>query len=157
MAVDIADPADGEVIGRGSYATVKRIAVNGQLCAAKQMHCLLFSNAVAANLPLLKRALKECLLLSNLQHPNIVQFVGVHHRQGSVTLVMEYLSLLLADCLEMYPNLPIACIQISFGMLAKAFTISTLAHLQLSTEISMSTTSCSHKTLLQRSLTLSHQ
>lgn len=108
MAIDIADPADGKVIGKGSYATVRRIAVNGQLYAAKQMHSLLFSNTVAANLPLLKRALKECLLLSNLQHPNIVQFVGVHYRQGSVTLVMEYLSLLLGDCLEMCPNLPIA-------------------------------------------------
>ena len=84
MAIDIADPADGEVISRGSCATVRIIAVSGQLYAAKQMHCLLFSNTVAAKLPLLKRALKEYLLLSNLQHPNIVQFVGVHHRQGSV-------------------------------------------------------------------------
>ena len=106
--VDIADPSDGEIIGRGSYATVRRITVNEQLYAAKQMHSVLLSNTAATRLPLLKRALKECLLLSNLQHPNVVQFVGVHHHQGSVTLVIECLSLLLADCLEMCPNLPIA-------------------------------------------------
>ena len=106
--VDIGDPSDSEIIGRGSYATVRRITVNEQLYAAKQMHSVLLSNTAATRLPLLKRALKECLLLSNLQHPNIVQFVGVHHHQGSVTLVMECLSLLLADYLEMCPNLPIA-------------------------------------------------
>ena len=106
--VDIADPSDGEIIGRGSYATVRRITINEQLYAAKQMHSVLLSNTAGTRLPLLKRALKECLLLSNLQHPNIVQFVGLHHHQGSVTLVMECLSLLLADCLEMCPNLPIA-------------------------------------------------
>lgn len=55
-----------------------------------------------------KRALQECIFLSKLDHPNIVQFVGVCVNQESVILVMEYLPTPLNLFLEMYTNIPLS-------------------------------------------------
>ena len=50
---------------------------------------------------------EECLLHSQLRHPNIVQFIGIHYPQGSTVpmLIMEYLPLSLRHCLETTPHL----------------------------------------------------
>ncbi len=52
----------------------------------------------------------ECVLLSRMRHPNIVQFMGVHYGPQrdygrELTLVMERLYMNLEDCLELYQNL----------------------------------------------------
>ena len=57
----------------------------------------------------LHRVEAECSLLSELRHPNIVQFIGVHLDRGghsTPVLVMEYLSSTLAGCLERFGVLP---------------------------------------------------
>ena len=53
-----------------------------------------------------KYALQECILLSELDHPHVVNFKGVCVTEGNVTLVMEYLPRCLTSVLETYPNVP---------------------------------------------------
>ena len=53
-----------------------------------------------------KYALQECILLSELDHPNIVHFKGVCITDDNVTLVMEYLPRSLTSVLEKYQNIP---------------------------------------------------
>ncbi len=49
----------------------------------------------------------ECVLLSRMRHPNIVQFMDVPQRDygRELTLVMERLYMNLENCLELYQNL----------------------------------------------------
>ena len=42
----------------------------------------------------------ECRLLSKLKHPNIVQFLGIYCDKGDDVLVMEYVPVDLAKCLD---------------------------------------------------------
>ena len=97
-----------ESAGSGAFAIVKKIELNGRLYAAKQIDPGLLHYAKGHQLhrDLRRQALKECLLLSRLQHPNIVQFVGVNIREREVTLVMEYLPMQLAQCLEKCAGFP---------------------------------------------------
>ena len=51
----------------------------------------------------------ECVILSKLRHPNIVQFIGVHYgRRGKadLTLIMEFVSSDMDKFLEVHPNIP---------------------------------------------------
>ncbi len=53
----------------------------------------------------------ECVTLSKLKHPNIVQFIGVHYgRQGKsdLTLIMECVSTDLYHFLERKKNIPLS-------------------------------------------------
>ena len=81
-------------VGHGAYATVFKYDISGLTCVGKKMHHVLFEEASPAErADLLRRFEEECVLLSQLHHPNIVQFLGVHVEPGSVlpVLVMEYL------------------------------------------------------------------
>ena len=51
---------------------------------------------------------EECRLLSQVRHPNIVQFLGVYFQQGvqAPILVMEFLPTNLTSCIEQYGILP---------------------------------------------------
>ena len=51
---------------------------------------------------------KECHLLSNLRHPYVVQFLGVYIDKGTNTpvIIMEYLPMSLASCVEKKPTIP---------------------------------------------------
>ena len=65
----------GVDLGRGAYGTVSEVKLAGALCAAKQIHEeLLQASKVGA---IVKQFVSECMLLSSLHHPNIVQFFGV--------------------------------------------------------------------------------
>ena len=94
--------------GSGAFAIVKKTELNGRLCAAKQIdpELLHYAKGHQLGLDLRRGALKECLLLSRLQHPNIVQFVGINIQETKVTLVMEYLPIQLAECLEKCAGFP---------------------------------------------------
>uniref|UniRef100_A0A1X7TMB3 Protein kinase domain-containing protein n=1 Tax=Amphimedon queenslandica TaxID=400682 RepID=A0A1X7TMB3_AMPQE len=86
----------GKELGRGSYGVVIEVIVNGQRCAGKKLHNLISEGQVA-------RKFTEEALLHNMQHhPNIVDFLGVYYAPHSTlpTLVMEYLPMTLASCLE---------------------------------------------------------
>ena len=101
-------------IGRGSFGAVYEVKMNGLPCIAKGLHDILLGRG--GNLPIReadKEAMMakfhyECALLGNLKHPNIVQFLGVHRsKDRDEWLVMEYLHMDLAKCLEMYPDIPL--------------------------------------------------
>ena len=84
----------GRTLGSGAYAEVVEYEFRGLICVGKKVHRLLYEEASPAEkAALLRRFEEECELLSQLHHPNIVQFLGIHMEQGSVlpVLVMECL------------------------------------------------------------------
>ena len=86
-------------IGRGSYASVLEMNYHGLQCAGKQLYSVLYTERIGETLP---RFAEECRLLSQLRHPNIVQFLGVHFTQESPVpiLVMELLPTTLAQRID---------------------------------------------------------
>ena len=92
-------------LGHGAYSTVVEVEHNGQKYAGKQTHTILLESNynIYSN-----RFMEECRLLSQLHHPNIVQFVGVCFHQGERVpiLVMELLPTNLGACIERYGILP---------------------------------------------------
>ena len=95
----------GDELGRGSYAAVYTVQYKGLTCAAKKLHQALYEQGMGYAA---RRFQEECAILSRLRHPNIVQFLGVYHQPGSIlpALVMEYLPMTLAQCLDEYGVLP---------------------------------------------------
>ncbi len=109
-------PDVGECQGAGSYGSVHNIQLNGISCIAKRIHDILLGQGREKGVNIEdKRAAyekfyRECLLLSRMHHPNIVQFMGVHYGPRKdygkeLTLVMERLYMNLEDCLEQYYNI----------------------------------------------------
>ena len=99
----------GREIGRGSYAVVEELDFRGLSCVGKSIHEELYDNASdRERVDMLGRFGAECELLSQVRHPHVVQFVGVHFKQGSrlPVLVMERLDSTLSDCLDRYGKLP---------------------------------------------------
>ena len=92
-------------LGHGSYATVLELEFMGLKCAGKKIHELLLRQGDTSYS--LRRFQEECRLLSQVRHPNIVQFLGVHF-QGEQTpiLIMEFLPTNLTSCIEQHGILP---------------------------------------------------
>ena len=88
-------------LGTGSYATVYELDYCGLKCAGKKIHDLLIKQAGGATYQL-SRFAEECRLLSQVRHPNIVQFLGIYFEQGMQVpiLVMEFLPINLTSCIE---------------------------------------------------------
>ena len=101
-------------LGHGSYATVLELEYMGLKCAGKKIHELLLRQGGASYT--VRRFEEECRLLSQVRHPNIVQFLGVHFQQGvrAPILVMEFLPTNVTSCIEQYSILPE---QISYSIL----------------------------------------
>ena len=89
-------------LGHGSYATVEELEYMGLKCAGKQVYELLLRQGDASYT--VRRFEEECRLLSQVRHPNIVQFLGVLFQRGVRVpiLVMEYLPTNLTSCIEQY-------------------------------------------------------
>ena len=66
-------------LGHGSYATVLELEYMGLKCAGKKIHELLLRQGDASYT--VRRFEEECHLLSQVRHPNIVQFLGVCFQQ----------------------------------------------------------------------------
>ncbi len=109
-------PELGEQHDSGSYGSVYRIQLYGICCIAKRIHDILLGQGKEEGVNLDdKRAAyckfyHECVFLSRMRHPNIVQFMGVHYGPQrdygrELTLVMERLYINLYDCLHRYPNI----------------------------------------------------
>ena len=95
-------------LGVGSWAAVLEVEHNGQKYAGKIIYDALLDE-INAGADLVHRfAEEESGLLSQLHHPNIVQFVGFFFRQENrlPILVMELLSTNLGACIEEYGVLP---------------------------------------------------
>ena len=93
-------------LGHGSYATVLQLDYMGLKCAGKKIHELLLRQGDTSYT--VRRFEEECRLLSQVRHPNIVQFLGVHFLEGvpAPILVMEFLHTNLTSCIEQYDILP---------------------------------------------------
>ena len=98
--------ADKKPLGRGSYATVLELDFMGLKCAGKKIHEVLLSQGDTSYT--VRRFEEECRLLSQVRHPNIVQFLGVHFQEEVTApiLVMEFLPTNLTSCVEQYGILP---------------------------------------------------
>jgi len=92
-----------EPIGVGSYASVYEVKVDGTLCAAKEMHPIIV-NAYGSEK--LKRSfLVECTFSSQILHPNVVQFIGIHYPTPDAKLpwlVMELMHTSVTGLIKMY-------------------------------------------------------
>ncbi len=97
-----------EVLGTGSYGEVKVVNVYGLRCASKKIHKSLITDLNFGTSNILQKFVDECLHMSKVRHPNIVQLLGVYFTadSGMPALAMELLSIGLGDFLENYPNLP---------------------------------------------------
>ena len=86
-----------EELGRGSYAVVFEVMVQGTPCAAKEVHSILMSAKSKESF------YAECVRSSQLLHPNIVQFMGIYYpnpRAELPWLVMELLYISLTGLIE---------------------------------------------------------
>ena len=93
-------------LGQGSYATVLELEYMGLKCAGKKIHDILLKQGDRTYT--VRRFETECRLLSQVRHPNIVQFLGVYFQQRvqAPILVMEFLPTNLTFCIEQYGILP---------------------------------------------------
>ena len=87
-------------LGHGSYATVLELEYMGLKCAGKKIHEVLLSLGTSSHT--VKRFERECQLLSQIRHPNIVQFLGlyVENNEEVPFLVMEFLPTNLTVCID---------------------------------------------------------
>ena len=108
------DQPDKKVGGEGSYGAVYEVMVNNLACYAKQLHSVLTSPDIRPEerQGIYERFYKECLLLSGLNHENVVKFIGVHfgssrRMEFDVSLIMEKLETDLEKYLRDHPNVPL--------------------------------------------------
>ena len=89
-------------LGASSFGIVLEVEYNGQKYAGKKKKLL----DSAPYRDIVDHFAEECRLLSQLDHPNIVQFVGVYFHQGERVpiLVMELLHTDLNACIERHGN-----------------------------------------------------
>ena len=116
----------GEKKGSGSFGAVYKVTVNGVPCIAKRLHDILVNPEVPRRqrISIKQKFHSECVMLSQLRHPNVVHFVGVHYgrHEDDISLIMECLDTDLARYLESQPNIPIEVkllilLDVSYGLL----------------------------------------
>ena len=82
--------------GVGAYGYVFKVKVGGVERMAKKLHSAYVKQVSPEERQAITSKFKsECITLSKLRHPNIVQFIGVHCGRGGnsdLTLIMECLS-----------------------------------------------------------------
>ena len=97
--------------GFGAYGFVFKVNVNGVERVAKRIHSAYVKRVSAKEKKAITSKFRdECIILSKLRHPNIVQFVGVHYGRGGMTdltLFIECLCSDMDDFLSTRPNLPL--------------------------------------------------
>ena len=92
-----------ESLGSGAYGSVYRAKCDHLVCAAKVLHPMFFASSDPAVKDTIARFRSECELLSSLQHPNIVQFLGEFtNSAGETALVMELMDESLTSFIDGY-------------------------------------------------------
>lgn len=97
----------GVKLGVGSFGSVEEVKMSGTLFAGKIWHENLLDARNEGVNNMVQRFVKECELMSQVRHPNIVQFIGICFLQNSAypVLVMERLHTSLDDLLGTRQNL----------------------------------------------------
>ena len=97
----------GSELGCGSYASIVQLDYMGLKCAGKKIHEQRLRSRGDDSYGV-RRFKEECQIHSQLRHPNIVQFLGVHFQPDvpAPILVMEFLPTNLTSCIEQYDTLP---------------------------------------------------
>ena len=92
-----------------SESTACRASPNASTTSSCTNHQVAVSGANSGD-TIRERFRTECLLLSRIRHPNIVQFLGVHYGPNSsdLTLVLEHLHMDLEQCFATYPQMPLS-------------------------------------------------
>ena len=95
------------ILGKGAYCVVYEVFVDGKKCAAKKLHDVLIQ--ADADNSMIRRFRQECCVLSQMKHPNVVGFVGIHygHNRDDISLIMERLHCDLADFVKRNPSTPL--------------------------------------------------
>ena len=113
--VDIDQLTDENCVGKGSYGAAFKVNIDGVPRIAKRIHNILLSPDISSSekAAIQERFYNECILLSKLDHPNIVEFIGVHFNPSDdrdVTLIMELLHIPLETFVEphAHPNIPLS-------------------------------------------------
>ena len=104
---------EGKERGRGCYGAVYEVRRHGMPCIAKRLHDILVGRGreelvgIAERRAAIQRFREECVLLSRLRHPNVVQFMGVNYGrdEADISLIMEYMHMDLDQCMKTYPNI----------------------------------------------------
>ena len=97
-------------IGSGAYGVVFEVTVDGKKCIAKKLHnILLQEECYGQDEFIVRKFSQECRILSQLNHPNVVGFVGVHygHDRNDISLIMEKLHCDLSDFVKKSPGTPL--------------------------------------------------
>jgi serine/threonine protein kinase len=68
----------GKKIGFGAYGNVEEVMVNGAICAAKKVHRVLLHHSNDGVETFKRKFFGECVIMSKLRHPHVVQFLGVY-------------------------------------------------------------------------------
>lgn len=66
----------GKSLGIGHYGEIEKLKMNGRKVIGKRLHTLPSSGRDSENI-LLQKFIFECELLSELRHPNIIEFLGL--------------------------------------------------------------------------------
>ena len=81
----------GKRIGHGAYGNVEEVEVNGVVCAAKKVHRVLLHHHNEGVENFKQKFFSECVIMSKLRHPHIVQFLGVYFPSDDQRRVEEQL------------------------------------------------------------------
>ena len=98
------------IVGSGAYGVVYKVTVNGKNCIAKKLHRILIHSIKyyprGQDDFIVRKFHNECRILSQLKHPNVVGFVGVHYGSDKydISLIMERLHCDLADLVKKHPG-----------------------------------------------------
>ena len=91
-------------LGCGSYGNVFTVKYDGVICAAKEIHPILIENVSSEEHNRIKNDfVRECLCCSRIQHPNVVQFLGVYYQSEQSVfpiMVMELMDTSLTKFVE---------------------------------------------------------
>ncbi len=116
LVVQLKEPihyTDQNQIGCGSYGLVFAVELNGSPCAAKRLHDILMGRGKQEKdlvQAFHEHFCRECVLMSQVKHDNIVKFVGVHFGEDEfdLTLFMERLHTDLYNYLDSTPDIPLS-------------------------------------------------
>ena len=105
----------GKRLGEGAYGCVEELEVNGLICAGKKMYKTLTDSGNEGADHMIQKYYDECQLLSDIHHPNVVQFLGICFLEAPPNsplnlpvLVMERLQGNLDNLLENTPDISLA-------------------------------------------------